>query len=97
MIVEIIKITKELLSTPDGRSVLGYSYNLPLFNTNLVQAWQDEKSEYVFEIFSIIKVGETRLRYPALHYQLNVDEMNKINAYWNYAVENNKDVLEFEL
>jgi len=50
MIAKIIKITKELLNSSEGKSLQSYSYNLPLFSTNLDYAYQKEYSEYVLQL-----------------------------------------------
>lgn len=97
MIVKITKITEEILNSPEGSCFRGYSYNLPLFDTNLDLYYHETLSDYVLQLYIVIPMGKDRMRYPALHYRINIDEMNKINAYWDYAIKNNKDSIEFEL
>lgn len=92
MIAKITKITKELLNSSEGESLQSYSYNLPLFSTNLNYAYQKEYSEYVLQLW-IVSHG----RYPVWPQQLTMDDLKKINAYWDYCIENKKDVIEFEL
>ena len=94
MIAKIIKLTKEILNSHEGDSFRGYSYNLPLFDIVLNSAFRQEFSEYVLQIWI---PGPQHSRYPAWRSQINYDELKKINAYWEYCVENNKDVIEFEL
>jgi len=94
MIAKIVKLTKKILDSHEGFSFRGYSYNLPLFDTNLDSAFRQEFSEYILQLWII---GSKHCRYPAWRSEVNYDEFKKINAWWEYCIENNKDVVEFEL
>lgn len=93
MIGKIIKITKELLNSPQGDDLRGYSYNLPLFGTNLDQAYQKEFSEYVLQLWQI----NHGARYPTWIPFVNEDDVKVINAYLDWVIENNLDNFEFLL
>ena len=93
MIAEIIKVTETLKNRPQWESFLCYSYNLPLFETNLNYAYQPELSEYVLRFWQIVNKN----RYPCFIPFINEDDFKKINAYWDYVVSNGLDKFEFML
>ena len=94
MIAKIVKLTEEILNSHDGASLRGYSYNLPLFELALADSFRQEFSEYVLQLW---EPGPQHSRYPVWRPTINQDEFKKINAWWEYCVENSKDVIEFEL
>ena len=94
MIAKIIKVTDDLLDDADTKLIKSSSYNLPLFDCNLDYAYEKEISEWVLQLWSI---QSKHIRYPSWKDTVNEDELKKINAWWDYCVTNNKDVVEFEL
>lgn len=61
MIGKIIKITDDLLNSSEGEKLRSYSYNLPLFSTNLISAYRQEFSQYVLQLWLV----DHKYRYPA--------------------------------
>lgn len=94
MIAKIIKITDKIRNnSPEYKSIQGYSYNLPLLSTNLGVSYQEESSLYVLQIWQIV----SGYRYPILLPFVNEDDFKKINAYWDWVVEEELDDFEFLL
>lgn len=93
MIAKIIKITDEIRKSPEYVSILGYSYNLPLFSTKLNDAYQKEVSEYVLQLWQI-NHGE---RYPTWIPFLNEDDFKKVNIYLDWMINEGLDKFEFLL
>lgn len=93
MIAKIIKVTDELLNSPEGENLRGYSYNLPLFSSKLDYAYQKEFSEYVLQLWQV----NHGYRYPTWIPFLNDDDFNKVNMYWDWVVWTKLDKFEFLL
>ena len=93
MIAKIIKITDDMLNSSAGEKLRSYSYNLPLFSTNLNSAYRQEFSQYVLQLWLV----DHKYRYPAWIPFVNEDDFKKINAYWNWVVEEGLDDFEFLL
>ena len=96
MIAKIIKVSGNNIRCGDFKwnDIWTYSYNLPLFDINLDSAYRQEMSEYVLQLW--MKVFK-ECRYPAWIRKLNEDQVKIINAYWDDAIKQNIDEIEFEI
>ena len=92
MIAKIIKITDDLLNSSEGEKLRSYSHNLPLFSTNL-NCISQELSQYVLQLWQV----SHGYRYPVWIPFINEDDFKKINAYWDWMVEEGLDDFEFLL
>jgi len=93
MLAKIIKTTNLPKDGPEYESIQGHSYNLPLFSLRLDDAYQQNISEYVLQIWKIFN----GVSYPAWVPFVNNDDFKKINAYWDLVVSNNLEKFEFLL
>lgn len=93
MIAKIIKITDKVLNSSEGKFLQSYSCKLPLFSLKLQYNDNSELSEYVLQLWQI----NNGCRYPTWIPFINEDDFKKINAYWDWVVEEKLDDFEFLL